>query len=127
MYQKQSESISFLNESSSLGNNINSSNSNKSDNDSTSSSMFNLINPVKSLISRNLASNNSSASSSINPATSNVEAQGVLNSWFSQAESDSCLSGLSRRQRAIGFFLCLLLGSLFISLSLVLLPFQRPL
>ncbi|KAL3315970.1 hypothetical protein Ciccas_005378 [Cichlidogyrus casuarinus] len=42
--------------------------------------------------------------------------------WFAAADSDPCLPSMSRKQRMLGFVMCLLLASLCLSLSLILLP-----
>ncbi|VDQ06384.1 unnamed protein product [Trichobilharzia regenti] len=65
-----------------------------------------------------------SRKSSSEPTTSReIEAQGHLASWFSQAESDPLMfKGLSRYQRLMGFLLCLLAASLCLCLAMLFLP-----
>ncbi|CAH8298672.1 unnamed protein product [Schistosoma turkestanicum] len=55
--------------------------------------------------------------------SSEIEARGRLTSWFYQADTDPLmLKGMSRRQRLMGFFLCLLSASLCLCLAMVFLP-----
>ncbi|CAH8544821.1 unnamed protein product, partial [Heterobilharzia americana] len=65
-----------------------------------------------------------SRNSSVEPKTSlEIEAQGRLASWFSQADTDpSTFKGMSRYQRLMGFFLCLLAASLCLCLAMLFLP-----
>ncbi|KAF5400622.1 Vesicle transport protein [Paragonimus heterotremus] len=56
-------------------------------------------------------------------ASLEIESQGRLASWFSQSDSDPLMpKGLSRRQRIIGFIVCLLVASLCLCLAVVFLP-----
>ncbi|KAI0241622.1 Protein transport protein SFT2 [Lamellibrachia satsuma] len=45
------------------------------------------------------------------------------NGWFNQAQKDPCLPSLSKKQRILGFVLCLLMGTFCFSLASLYLPF----
>ncbi|KAA0186931.1 Vesicle transport protein [Fasciolopsis buskii] len=52
-----------------------------------------------------------------------VEAQGRLSSWFNQSDTDPLMpKGLSRKQRLLGFAVCLLAASFCLCLAMVFLP-----
>lgn len=73
------------------------------------------------LKSSNTDGSQNSTKESITPAE--IEAQGRLTSWFYQADADPLmLKGMSRQQRLMGFFLCLLSASLCLCLAMVFLP-----
>ncbi|ESO09037.1 hypothetical protein HELRODRAFT_74437 [Helobdella robusta] len=50
-------------------------------------------------------------------------AEDLANGWFNEAQKDPCFPSMSKKQRVIGFFLCLLMGTLCISLASLYIPF----
>ncbi|TNN13721.1 Protein transport protein [Schistosoma japonicum] len=73
-----------------------------------------------------LKSNNvdrSQDSSNESSTSAEVEAQGRLTNWFHQADTDPLMfKGMSRHQRLMGFFLCLLAASFCLCLAMLFLP-----
>ncbi|VDP56586.1 unnamed protein product [Schistosoma mattheei] len=73
------------------------------------------------LKSNNTDGSQNSTKESITPTE--IEAQGRLTSWIYQADADPLmLKGMSRQQRLMGFFLCLLSASLCLCLAMLFLP-----
>ncbi|XP_052213973.1 uncharacterized protein LOC127832511 [Dreissena polymorpha] len=54
--------------------------------------------------------------------TSYDDTSEVANSWFSQAQKDPLCPGLSKKQRILGFVLCLLMGTFCFSLACLYIP-----
>ncbi|KAK4470179.1 hypothetical protein MN116_005759 [Schistosoma mekongi] len=73
-----------------------------------------------------LKSNNvdgSKDSSNGSSTSAEIEAQGRLTNWFYQADTDPLMfKGMSRHQRLMGFFLCLLAASFCLCLAMIFLP-----
>lgn len=86
------------------------------------SAFVSLPEPLRGFL-RDATSNNMQGSPAEVWTTCDVEAHGRLSSWFSLAENDPLMpKGLSRRQRLLGFSLCLLAASLCLCLAVVFLP-----
>ncbi|TGZ74886.1 hypothetical protein CRM22_000694 [Opisthorchis felineus] len=79
--------------------------------------------PLRNFLGPRSDKSTTAPGASTTTATLEVESQGILSSWFTQSDTDPLMpKAFSRRQRLLGFVLCLLAASFCLCLAMAFLP-----
>ncbi|KER18888.1 hypothetical protein T265_15767, partial [Opisthorchis viverrini] len=79
--------------------------------------------PLRNFLGPRSDKSTTAPDTSTTTATLEVESQGILSSWFTQSDTDPLMpKAFSRRQRLLGFVLCLLAASFCLCLAMAFLP-----